>query len=438
MLVYIAKQLEEGAAGGGGGGADEGYIDWLKKQMMRSSAGMDEDEINWKFAVDNKQVGNSFLHAEAEEKAAQQKYGAILSDMDLYNRLVGLLKNNPALDALKAVSEAADDPEMVKPARKRAVLAVAAATSGPTSGSPFLLKDDPKYSKYFKMLKMHLPPPAVKQKMTAEGLDPAILDMDPEALSPNSPKPSAGGGGPVLLLKDDPKYSKYFKMLKMHLPPPAVKQKMSAEGLDPNVLDMDPESPSPNQPAAVAGGGGPVLLLKDDEKYSKYFKMLKMHLPPPAVKQKMSAEGLDPNVLDMDPEGPSPNQPAAAAAPAAAAEEEAAPSMEGLDMFAQIRMAKELKAKKLAAGGGGGGKGNMKTALKKVEKVLNGPRGAKEELAKLTCVWRTHPRVSLDIQTRTKSTKSTKHCLNICLLTFFVFVCIEQLPAVTRAPRLMW
>ena len=37
---------------------------------------------------------------------------------------------------------------------------------------------------------MHLPAGAVKQKMTAEGLDPAILDMDP-----NSPAPSAGGGG---------------------------------------------------------------------------------------------------------------------------------------------------------------------------------------------------------------------------------------------------
>ena len=55
---------------------------------------------------------------------------------------------------------------------------------------------------------MHLPAGAVKQKMTAEGLDPAILDMDP-----NSPAPSAGGGGgggPPL--KDDPKYAKFFKM----------------------------------------------------------------------------------------------------------------------------------------------------------------------------------------------------------------------------------
>jgi len=49
------------------------------------------------------------------------------------------------------------------------------------------------------------------------------------------------------LLKDDPLFAKYFKMLKMHLPPPAVKQKMRAEGVDPDILDMDPEGPSPNQ-----------------------------------------------------------------------------------------------------------------------------------------------------------------------------------------------
>jgi hypothetical protein len=130
-------------------------------------------------------------------------------------------------------------------------------------------------------------------------------------------------------------------------------------------------------------------LLKDDPQYAKYFKMLKMHLPPPAVKQKMTSEGLDPSILDMDPEGPSPNQPVAVAAAAteapaaAAAAAAAAVDMSGMDMFTQIRMAKELKAARLAAGGGGTAK-TLTAALKKAYKVLNGPRGAREELAKLT------------------------------------------------------
>mmetsp|Transcript_3147 Transcript_3147/g.6337 ORF Transcript_3147/g.6337 Transcript_3147/m.6337 type:complete len:211 (+) Transcript_3147:307-939(+) len=46
-------------------------------------------------------------------------------------------------------------------------------------------------------------------------------------------------------LKDDPRYGRYFKMVRMGVPPPAVKVKMSAEGFDPSVLDQDPEGPAP-------------------------------------------------------------------------------------------------------------------------------------------------------------------------------------------------
>ncbi len=46
-------------------------------------------------------------------------------------------------------------------------------------------------------------------------------------------------------LKDDPKYKKYFKMLSMHLPRGAVEQKMIADGLDAAILDLDPDQPAP-------------------------------------------------------------------------------------------------------------------------------------------------------------------------------------------------
>jgi len=82
-------------------------------------------------------------------------------------------------------------------------------------------------------------------KMQAEGLDPGILDMDP-----NGPPPGAEPTGPPL--KDDPKYAKYFKMLKMHLPKQAVMNKMQAEGLDPGILDMDPNKPAPGSGPAPA------------------------------------------------------------------------------------------------------------------------------------------------------------------------------------------
>ena len=51
---------------------------------------------------------------------------------------------------------------------------------------------------------------------------------------------------PAIAIQDDPRFSKYLKMLKMHVPKGAVAAKMTAEGLDPAVLDMDPELPAPN------------------------------------------------------------------------------------------------------------------------------------------------------------------------------------------------
>ena len=89
---------------------------------------------------------------------------------------------------------------------------------------------------------------------------------------------------------------------------------MQVEGVDVSILDQDPNGPSPNQPLAVASAetaepiGAPLLTLKDDPQFSKYFKMLSMHLPRAVVEMKMRADGLKLfEVLDLDPNGPSPN-----------------------------------------------------------------------------------------------------------------------------------
>jgi len=67
-------------------------------------------------------------------------------------------------------------------------------------------------------------------------------------------------------------------------------------------------SPSPPPPPT------PQLLLKDDERYKKYFKMLGMGVPKQALRMKTSADGVDPDVIDLDPEGPAPEGAEAAAA----------------------------------------------------------------------------------------------------------------------------
>jgi hypothetical protein len=70
-------------------------------------------------------------------------------------------------------------------------------------------------------------------------------------------------------------------MLSMHLPRGAVEMKMRAEGADVNILDLDPEGPSPNQPAKMEGAASffstalpasthvKSLKLKDDPKFAK-------------------------------------------------------------------------------------------------------------------------------------------------------------------------
>lgn len=47
-------------------------------------------------------------------------------------------------------------------------------------------KDDPRFAKFFRMIKMHVPREAVDIKMQAEGKDPAILDH------PDDPVPESG------------------------------------------------------------------------------------------------------------------------------------------------------------------------------------------------------------------------------------------------------
>ena len=60
---------------------------------------------------------------------------------------------------------------------------------------PTPLKDDPQYGKFFNMLGMGLPKHAVEMKMAAEGLDVAILELDPDKhrppKQPRIPPPAA-------------------------------------------------------------------------------------------------------------------------------------------------------------------------------------------------------------------------------------------------------
>ena len=144
-----------------------------------------------------------------------------------------------------------------------------------------------------------MPKGAVQNAIERDGEDPTIMDLDPEkSVASQLNKEEEVDDGPPL--KDDPKYSKYFKMLKMGLPKGSVQNAMERDGEDPSIMDLDPEksvASQLNKEEEIVDTGPP---LKEDPKYVKFFKMLKMGLPIGAVQNAMQREGHDPSVMDLD------------------------------------------------------------------------------------------------------------------------------------------
>lgn len=77
----------------------------------------------------------------------------------------------------------------------------------------------------------------------------------------------------------------------------------SRDGIDPSIMDDNNSKPAPM--SATSSGGG--VALKDDPAYTKYFKMLKLGLPMGAVKNAMERDGVDSSVMDGDHNAPIPS-----------------------------------------------------------------------------------------------------------------------------------
>ncbi|GAB9463129.1 hypothetical protein Gpo141_00000602 [Globisporangium polare] len=205
-----------------------------------------------------------------------QSMGAPAAAVKAKMRQAGL--NSDLLDTPDAEMPGKGDSGQAAPAKKPVVL----------------VKEDPEYAKFFKLLSMGAPAPTVKAKMQMAGLKPELLDTpDAVLVGPEEEMPAATLASiPLVLVKDDPEYAKFFKLLSMGAPAPTVKAKMQMAGLKPELLDT-PDAPL-NPPAAQQ----PLVLVKDDPEYAKFFKLLGMGAPPPTVKAKMQMAGLRPELLD--------------------------------------------------------------------------------------------------------------------------------------------
>ncbi|GLD94553.1 hypothetical protein PINS_up003164 [Pythium insidiosum] len=295
--------------------------------------------------------------SEGSTKRALERAGSALSDIkvaeikELQKKLAELEKKTQTLDVTTRHSLPGPSGAM--------------RSAKPVVYIPLLVKDDDAFKKYFKLKDMDMPIEQIKAKMESDGVNPALLDT-PDEISPNDPGAPEGAYIPMLV-RDDPKFKKFFKLKMMNMPVDNIKLKMEAEGFDPELLDnpckvspndpgvrfptmsgcillcvliklvsmqpplyvepvgYDPaqmrmsmpsmfsptsaafpppplSSPATTQPAYVP------LLVKDDEQFNKFFKLRQMGMPAEQIKLKMSAEGLDPTLLDR-PDDVSPNDP---------------------------------------------------------------------------------------------------------------------------------
>ncbi|KAG1708363.1 hypothetical protein DVH05_025041 [Phytophthora capsici] len=152
------------------------------------------------------------------------------------------------------------------------------------------VKDDPAYAKFFKLQSMGAPAESVKAKMRMAGLNPDLLDT-PEASLSNANAPAAKA---AVKVKDDPAYAKFFKLLSMGAPAESVKVKMQMAGLKPELLD----TPDADLPGETPPPAQPQVKVKDDPAYTKFFKLLEMGAPAESVKTKMRMAGLQGELLD--------------------------------------------------------------------------------------------------------------------------------------------
>jgi hypothetical protein len=127
---------------------------------------------------------------------------------------------------------------------------------------------------------------------------------------------SQGGNHALTPLEDHPAFSKYFKMLKAGMPKELVALKLTQDGFNGKIIQLDPLQPLPQESAEALGKKLADESLAHEEPgrasphkvpvsqhpvYSKYFKMLKMGVPRSGVEQKLQTDGLDISIIDLDP-----------------------------------------------------------------------------------------------------------------------------------------
>jgi len=151
------------------------------------------------------------------------------------------------------------------------------------------------------MIKMMIPPEAVRHKMTMEGVDAKIIDAVFAADTADPPLQESKDSRSKLSEEEEAVATRFRKMIKMMIPPEAVRHKMTMEGVDAKIIDAvfvaDAAAPTLQESKVVAQE----QQFSNEEEViaSKYRKMLKMGVPLSGVEHKMKQEGIDLKIISV-------------------------------------------------------------------------------------------------------------------------------------------
>ncbi|CAI5723718.1 unnamed protein product [Peronospora effusa] len=228
--------------------------------------------------------------------------GVPVKEHEKYAKFFKLLKMGMPLEhvQVKASSEGLDATLLSTPNQlldEEGKAIVAGRLDQPPRGIP--VKDHEKFAKFFKLMKMGMPLEQTKLKASAEGLDGDLLLTPDVLLHEDGSRFVAGVVVKGVPVKEHEKFSKFFKLMKMGMPLEHIKVKASAEGLDGELISTPDVLVDENGKKVEAATEQPKgIPVKDHEKFVKFFKLLKMGMPMDHVKSKLSSEGLDANLLE--------------------------------------------------------------------------------------------------------------------------------------------
>jgi hypothetical protein len=223
----------------------------------------------------------------------------VLIPLDEQQKYVKFLKMQqmgiPASQIQMKMQEEGFDPTGLNRFPSYKAIPVEGTASSLNPNERIAVSEHPKYAKYFKMLSLGLAKESIQAKMQLEGVDPVLLEKDPKDLIPVQESQKVEPENEKIMLKDHPKYSKFFQMLKVGVPLEIVKSKAKLEGLNPDTLEKDPTEMVPKEEEVK------MIPVSEHPAYSKFFKMLKVGLPLHVIKMKMETEGVNSSMIEKDP-----------------------------------------------------------------------------------------------------------------------------------------